>query len=173
MKKQSYPLDRVYTLLGCGPTVMISSARKGKTNIMPIAWATMLDFDPPLVACCIGSHSHTQQIVKMTKEFVINIPDPKLIKTVYACGQISGKKADKFKKFSLTPLPASLVKAPLVAQCPVNLECRVIDSSLVKQYDLVVGQVVAAWIDKGCRFPKTLHHITGKKFFAQGKMLSA
>lgn len=173
MKKQTFPLDRVYTLLGCGPTVLISSALKGKANVMPVAWATMLDFDPPLVACCIGAHSYTQQVIRKTKEFVINIPDPKLIKTVYACGQVTGKKVDKFKKWSLIALPASAVKAPLIAQCPANLECKVADTSLIKQYDLIVAQVVAAWIDKGCRYPKTLHHITGKKFFGQGKMLSA
>ncbi|HVN67500.1 MAG TPA: flavin reductase family protein, partial [Candidatus Sulfotelmatobacter sp.] len=105
--KQQYPLSNVYQLLGSGPTVLISSSFKGKPNVMTIAWTTMLDFEPPVIGCCIGDHSYTFQTVKKTKEFVINIPEAKLIKKVVACGSVSGKKVDKFKKIGLTPLPAS------------------------------------------------------------------
>ena len=173
MTKLAYPLNRVYELLGCGPTVLITSASKDKPNIMPIAWTTLVDFDPPVVACCIGSQSRTYQIIKKAKEFVINIPEPKLLKKVYACGHTSGATCDKFSKFSLTPLPSSEVKPPLIAECPINLESKVIDSSLSGKYDLFIAEVVAAWIDKGCTFPKTLHHIAGKKFFVQGRIISA
>ena len=127
-QKTPYPLDRVYTLLGCGPLVLISSALKGKANFMPIAWTTMVDFKPPLVACCIGEQSYTHGVVKKTKEFVINIPGPQLLKTAFASGQLSGKKVDKFSKFSLTALPSSQVRAPLIAECEINLECKVVDS---------------------------------------------
>ena len=140
---------------------------------MPIAWTTMLDFDPPIIGCCIGDHSYTFKIVKKTKEFVINIPAADLINKVYGCGQVSGKKVDKFKKFKLTPIPASKVKAPLIDECFINLECKVVDSSLVDKYNLFIVKVVAAWATKGIKNPKTLHHISGKRFILGGKIISA
>ncbi|MBI5699877.1 flavin reductase family protein [Candidatus Saganbacteria bacterium] len=166
--KQKLPLAEVYTLLGSGPVVLISSSLKGKYNIMPIAWTTMIDFEPPIVGCCIGDQSYTFQIVKKTKEFVINIPTVKLIKQVYGCGQASGKKVDKFKKFKLTPIPASKVKAPLVKECFASLECKVVDTRMIDQYNLFIVKVVAAWVERGVKQPKTLHHISGRRFILGG-----
>jgi flavin reductase (DIM6/NTAB) family NADH-FMN oxidoreductase RutF len=169
VNKQKYPLSKVYTLLGSGPVVLISSSLKGKFNVMPIAWTTMIDFEPPIVGCCIGDHSYTFQIVKKTKEFVINIPTAKLIKQVYGCGQVSGKKVDKFKKYGLTPLPASKVKAPLIKECYANLECKVVDSRMAEKYNLFIVKVVAAWVERGIKHPKTLHHISGNRFLVAGE----
>ena len=173
MIKQKYSLAKVYTLLGSGPVVLISSSLKGKPNVMPISWHMMIDFEPPIVGCCIGDQSYTFQIVKKTKEFVINIPTAKLIKQVYGCGQVSGKKVDKFKKFKLTPIPASKVKAPLVKECFANLECKVVDTRMIEQYNLFIIKVVAAWIDRGIKHPKTLHHISGNQFILGGKVVKA
>jgi flavin reductase (DIM6/NTAB) family NADH-FMN oxidoreductase RutF len=171
--KEKYPLSKVYTLLGSGPVILISSSLKGKPNIMPIAWTTMLDFDPPIIGCCIGDQSYTFQIVKKTKEFVINIPDAGLIKKVYACGQVSGRRVDKFEKFKFTAEPASKVKAPLIGECFANLECKVIDTSLVDKYNLFIVKVIAAWINKNIKKPKTLHHISGNKFILGEKIVAA
>jgi flavin reductase (DIM6/NTAB) family NADH-FMN oxidoreductase RutF len=171
MKKIKFPLGKVYTLLGSGPTVLITSSLKGKPNIMPIAWMTPLDFDPPIVACCIGDHSFTFQIVKKTKEFAINIPTVEMVNKVYACGQVSGKEVDKFKRFRLTAIPASKIKAPLIAECYASLECKVIDLSLINKYNLFIAKVVAAWVEKGAH--KTLHHITGRKFLVAEKEIKA
>ncbi|MDD5382686.1 MAG: flavin reductase family protein [Candidatus Margulisbacteria bacterium] len=173
MPKQKFPLADVYQLLGSGPTVLISTSLKGKYNVMPIAWTTPLDFKPPIIACCIGDHSYTFQIVKRTKEFVINIPTANLVKKVVGCGSVSGRKVDKFKKFKLTPEPASKIKAPLVKECYVNLECKVIDSSLINKYNLFIVKVVAAWMERGIKHPRTIHHITGKRFILGGREISA
>ena len=171
--KEKYPLSKVYTLLGSGPVVLISSSLKDKPNIMPIAWTTMLDFDPPIIGCCIGDHSYTFQIVKKTKEFVINIPDAGLIKKIYACGQVSGRKVDKFEKFKFTAVSASKVNAPLIGECFANLECKVIDTSMVYKYNLFIVKVLAAWINNNIKKPKTLHHISGKKFILGEKTVTA
>ena len=171
--KQKYPLAKVYQLLGSGPTILISSSLNGKPNVMPISWTTMLDFEPPIVGCCIGDHSYTFQIVKKTKEFVINIPTSGLIKKVVACGSVSGRKVNKFEKFKLTPEPALKVNAPLVKECYASLECKVVDASLVEKYNLFIVKVVAAWMDKGVKHPKTLHHITGKRFILGGREIKA
>ncbi|MFA5112712.1 MAG: flavin reductase family protein [Candidatus Margulisiibacteriota bacterium] len=164
MSKTKYPLDKVYRLLGSGPTVLISSSLNGKPNVMTIAWTIPLDFDPPLIGCCIGDQNYTFRIVKKTKEFVINIPGAKLAKKVVACGSVSGRKIDKFKKVGLTPVPASKVKAPLVQECFANLECKVVDARMAGQYNLFIVKVVAAWLDKGAEKTPTLHHVTGHRF---------
>jgi len=140
---------------------------------MPIAWTTMLDFEPPIIGCCIGDQSYTFQIVKKTKEFVINIPTMELLKQVYGCGQVSGKSVDKFKKFKLTTVPAKRVSAPLIDECYINLECKVIDNSMVNKYNLFIVKVVAAWINKGVHNPKTLHHISGNRFILGGSVVQA
>ncbi len=171
--RTKFPLNKVYQLLGSGPVVLISSSLDGKPNVMPIAWTTMLDFDPPLIGCCIGDHSYTFQVVKKTKEFVINIPDSRLAKTVVDLGSVSGKSVDKFANFGLTPVKASKVKAPLVGECFINLECKVVDTSLIEKYNLFIVKVVAAWQDKAIKKPKTLHHVTGRKFILGGKIISA
>jgi len=173
MKKRAFPLEKVYRLLGSGPVVLISSLRDQAPNIMPIAWTIPLDFDPPLVGCCIGDHSYTFATVKKSRELVINIPTVDLVKKVYACGKCSGRQVDKFRSFGLTQRPASKVKAPLIEECYANLECRVVDMSQIKKYNLFIVEVVAAHVAPTKKPPKTLHHITGKRFMVGGREINA
>jgi len=177
MKKRSYPLEEVYRLLEPGPVVMISTARKGRPNIMALSWQTMMEFTPPLVGFVLSDRNYTFDILRATKECVINIPTSKIAKEMIACGNTSGRKVDKFEKFGLTPLPASKVKAPMIGECYANLECKVYDSALVSKYNFFVVKVVKAWIDPKEKDPKTLHHrgkgiftIDGKRIKTSSKM---
>ena len=86
-------------------------------------------------------------------------------------GNCSGKKVDKFKKFKLTPLPASQVAAPLIAECYANLECRVVDTKLVAKYNFFILKVVKAWIDPSKKQPRTLHHRGRGVFMVAGKTI--
>lgn len=130
MAKKSYPLSKVYGLLEPGPVVMVTTANKTRTNIMTMSWHTMLEFEPPLVGCVISNRNTTFDILKATRECVINIPTVALAKKVVGVGNTSGAKIDKFKKFGLTPMAASHVKAPLIDECYANLECKVVDGKL-------------------------------------------
>jgi len=123
-----------------------------------MSWHTMMEFEPPLVGCVISERNHTFALVKSTKECVINLPTVELTEQVIACGNSSGAKTDKFKTFGLTPGPASQVKAPLVAECYANLECRVVDTRLVSTYNFFVLEVVKAWVSRSSRSPRTIHH---------------
>jgi len=147
--KKKLPLSKVYQLLGFGPVVFITSALKGKANIMPISWLMPVDFDPPKIAVIIGDQSYTFKIISRTREFVINIPTADLIKKVMACGDCSGRNTNKFKKFKLTPLPSKIVKAPGIHECPVNIECKVIDSSLAGKYNIFIAQAKACRVENG------------------------
>jgi flavin reductase (DIM6/NTAB) family NADH-FMN oxidoreductase RutF len=167
MTKKSFPLPNVYRLLEPGPVVLVTTAHNGKTNIMTQSWHTMMEFEPPLVGCVISGRNHSFDALVATKECVLNIPAANLAKQVVGIGNCSGKKVDKFKKFKLTPLPASLVAPPLIAECYANLECRVADSRMVNKYNFFVLEVVKAWIDPAMKNPRTLHH-QGKGVFMVG-----
>src|SRR4030042_714452 len=112
MAKRSLPLSRVYRLLEPGPVVLVTTARKGRANIMTMSWHTMMDFEPPIVGCVISNRNHSFDILKATKECVINIPTLELAEKVVGCGNSSGRNVDKCKVFGLQPGTASGVKTP-------------------------------------------------------------
>jgi len=169
MKKRVLPLSRVYQLLEPGPVVLITTARGGKANIMTQSWHTMMEFEPPLVGCVISGRNHSFNILRATRECVINIPTQDLAKQVVGCGNTSGSMVDKFRRFGLTAAPASLVEAPLITECYANLECRVADTRLVNKYNFFILEVGKAWIDSSQKDPRTLHHRGKGAFMVAGK----
>jgi len=165
MTKKPLPLSEVYRLLEPGPVVLVSTNNGKQPNVMTMSWHMMVDFEPPIIACVISNRDFSFDAVRKTKECVINIPTVELAKKVVACGNTSGKDVDKFKKFGLTPSKAAMVKAPLIDECYANLECKVIDTSMVNKYGIFILEVVGAWIDRSQKQPKTIHH-QGKGVFA-------
>ena len=118
--------------------MLVTSARGGRANVMTMSSHMMVDFVPPTVACVISDRDFTFDILRETREYVINIPTVELAKKVVACGNTSGRVLDKFKKFRLTPLPATRVAAPLIFRnADASLECKVLDASMVDKYCLV------------------------------------
>ena len=158
MKKRSHPLSEVYRLLEPGPVVMISTANGKRRNVMTMSWQTMIDFTPPLVGLIISNKNFTFNILKSTKECVINIPSARIAKKVVACGNCSGRDIDKFEKFGLTTSPAASVKAPLIDECFANLECKLVDASMAARYNFFIVKVIKAWIDPAAKNPRMLHH---------------
>jgi len=171
MTKRSLPLSRVYGLLEPGPVVLLTTAARGQANIMTISWHTMMEFEPPLVGCVISSRNYTFHILKKTRECVINIPTRDLVKEAVGCGNTSGRTIDKFKAFHLTPTTATVVKAPLIDECYANLECRVVDASMVNKYSFFILEVLKAWIDPSKKDPRTIHHRGKGMFMIGGKTI--
>jgi len=171
MARRSFPLPRVYGLLEPGPVVLLTTAHRGRSNVMAMSWHTMVEFEPPLVACVVSSRDYSFAALKATRQCVINIPTADLAQTVVDCGNVSGRLVDKFAAFGLTPLPASQVGAPLIDECYANLECRVVDTRLVNRYDLFVLEVVKAWIDPQRKEPRTLHHRGRGAFMVAGRTI--
>jgi flavin reductase (DIM6/NTAB) family NADH-FMN oxidoreductase RutF len=168
MAKKSFPLSKVYGLLEPGPVVLVTTARDGKPNIMTMSWHTMMEFEPPLVGCIISNRNYSFDLLKTTKECVINIPTIEIAEKVVGCGNTSGAKVNKFKKFGLTPKPASQVRAPLIEECYANLECRVVDTKMVTEYCFFILEVVKAWIDPKVKNPRTIHHQGCGNFMVAG-----
>jgi flavin reductase (DIM6/NTAB) family NADH-FMN oxidoreductase RutF len=172
MKKKNHPLSEVYRLLEPGPVVLVTTARAGRANVMPMSWHTMMEFVPPLVGCVVSNQNHSFVALQATRECVINIPTVELAETVVACGNASGRQVDKFKAFGLTPVAAALVQAPLIAECYASLECRVIDEQLVLKYNFFVLEVVRAWIDPARKRPRTIHHQGEGVFLVAGRKIN-
>jgi len=143
---RQFPLSKVYQLVEPGPVVLLTTARKGRANVMTVSWHMMVEFEPPLAA------------LRATGECVIAIPARKLAAKVVNVGNVSGLDIDKFTAFGLTPVPAARVAPPLIAECFANLECKVSDTRLVAKYNLFILEVLKAWIDPAQKRPKTMHH---------------
>jgi flavin reductase (DIM6/NTAB) family NADH-FMN oxidoreductase RutF len=90
---------------------------------------------------------------------------------VVKVGNSSGRDIDKFAKFGLTKIPATRVKPPLLADCFVNLECKVIDGRFVNKYNLFILEVLTAWIDPAQKNPKTIHHRGYGTFVVDGEII--
>ena len=168
---KNLPLSKVYQLLEPGPVVLLTTAYKGRANVMTMSWQTMMEFEPPLVACIVSDANHSFAALRATGECVIAVPASKLARKVTAVGNCSGRDVDKFKKFGLTPLKAKRVNPPLIAECFANLECKVADTGFVNKYNLFVLRVVKAWIDPAQKKPKTIHHHGNGVFTVDGKTI--
>jgi flavin reductase (DIM6/NTAB) family NADH-FMN oxidoreductase RutF len=177
MPRRSLPLGRVYGLLEPGPVVLLATSHKGRANVMAMSWHTMMEFEPPLVGCIVSGRDFSFRALEATRECVLNIPTVELAKQVVQCGNTTGARIDKFARFGLTPVPASMVGAPLIEECYANLECRVADTRLKNRYNFFVLEVVAAWVNPSCREPRTIHHrghghfaVAGEPFQLRSKM---
>ena len=166
------PLSEAYQLLEPGPVVLLTTARKGRANVMTMSWHMMVEFVPPLVACVVSSANYSHAALRATGEAVIAIPTRKLASKVVKVGNSSGQDIDKFKAFGLTLLPAETVKAPLIAECFANLECKVIDRRMVNRYNLFILEVQKAWIDPAQKRPKTIHHRGYGRFVVDGATIT-
>jgi flavin reductase (DIM6/NTAB) family NADH-FMN oxidoreductase RutF len=113
---KEFPLSKVYQLLEPGPVVLLTTAHKGASNVMTMSWHTMLDFEPPLVACVVSEGDMSFAAVRATRQCVIAIPSVELAEKVVKIGNCSGREADKFEAFGLTELKGKYVAAPLIAE---------------------------------------------------------
>jgi flavin reductase (DIM6/NTAB) family NADH-FMN oxidoreductase RutF len=168
---QPLPLSKVYQLLEPGPVVLLTTALKGRANVMTMSWHMMVEFEPPLVACVVSNANHSFAALRASGECVIAIPARKLAATIVKVGNSSGRDIDKFAAFGLTALPAERVAPPLVADCFANLECKVSDTRLVNAYNLFILEVVKAWTDPAQKNPKTIHHRGYGAFVVDGPII--
>ena len=142
------------------PVVMVSMADKnGKTNIITIAWAGTVCTNPPMVSISVRPERYSYPILKETGEFVINLTTKELAFATDYCGVKSGRDVDKFKEMNLTPLKAKEVRAPLIQESPVNLECRVREILPLGSHHMFLADVVAVHADEKYMDEKHKFHL--------------
>lgn len=166
---KEFPLEKVFTLLEPGPVTLVTTARGRKKNVMTISWTLVMDFTPKL-GFVTGPWNFSFATLKQTGECVIAIPSVDMSENVVAIGACSGSDTDKFRKFGLTPMKAAEVKAPLIAECIANIECRVVDH--VAKHNLFVLEAVTAWLAPNARKRRTFHAVGDGTFVADGRRFS-
>lgn len=131
------------------PAVMVSCARPGeKPNIVTVAWAGTICSDPAMVSISVRKERYSHDIIEETKEFVINLTTKKLVRATDYCGVRSGRDVDKFKELHLTPEESEKIKAPGIAESPVNIECKVKQVMRLGSHDMFIAEVVAVRVDE-------------------------
>ena len=126
------------------PAAMVSCQREGeKPNILTIAWTGTICSDPAMVSISVRKERYSYPIIKESGEFVINLTTKNLAFATDYCGVKSGKDTDKFKEMGLTPMRASKVACPIIAESPVNIECRVKEVLELGSHDMFIAEVVA------------------------------
>jgi flavin reductase (DIM6/NTAB) family NADH-FMN oxidoreductase RutF len=128
--------------------VVLATCGTDKPNIITLAWVGTVCSDPPIVSIGVRPQRYSHRLIEETGEFVINIPGEDLLEVTDRCGHVSGSDVDKFAAFGLTAEPASQVKTPLIAECPVNMECTVVRKIALGAHDLFLGEVVAVHVDE-------------------------
>ena len=129
------------------PVVLVSCGHGDQANIVTIAWTGILCSQPPHIGIGIRPERHSHGLIQKTGEFVVNIPGEELLDEVEYCGFISGREVDKFAVRGLTPIPGSAIQTPIIAECPINIECRLSHHLPLGSHDLFIGEVVAVQIN--------------------------
>jgi flavin reductase (DIM6/NTAB) family NADH-FMN oxidoreductase RutF len=145
MKVPFKPGTLIYPL----PAVMVSCGDEPENyNIITIAWTGTVCTDPPMCYISVRRERHSYDIIKRTGEFVINLTTARLARTTDWCGVRSGKDYNKFKEMHLSPEKGQIVKAPLIAESPLNIECKVTDIRPLGSHDMFLANVVAVNADE-------------------------
>lgn len=146
MSKQSWkPGNMLYPL----PVVMVSATDKeGRDDIITVAWAGTVCTNPPMVSISIRPERYSYHMIRETGEFVINLTTEELAFATDYCGVKSGRDVDKFKETGLTREKAEKVKAPMIAEAPVSIECKVKEIRELGSHHMFIAQVAAVHADE-------------------------
>jgi len=178
------PLDKSYRLLNHGPTVLVSAAYGGMSNVMAAAWACVLDFgQSPKVTVVLDKSTYTRELLMASGEFALQLPTKAMVSLTVGVGSDSAKEVpDKLSKHGVELFTVPHCDVPLVAGCVGWLVCkRVPEPHNEQTYDLFIGEVVSAWADERVfqgghwHFEsapnelRTIHHVAGGQFYATGE----
>ena len=144
MKKTMKPA----TLLMPLPTVLVSCGSLEKPNIITIAWTGIVNSTPPMTYISVRKSRYSHDLIAESGEFVINLTTEALTFATDYCGVKSGREVDKFTEMKLTPLAAGEVSCPMIAESPINLECKVREVHEYPSHDMFVAEIVAVHVDE-------------------------
>jgi flavin reductase (DIM6/NTAB) family NADH-FMN oxidoreductase RutF len=133
------------------PAALITSIdRDGHPNIITLGEVFNISIRKPVIlGIAIRPATYSHALISEIPEYVINLPSTRILEQVDGCGSISGRQhVNKFEMFGLTPLPADHVRPPLIAECPVNIECKVLSRQTVGDHDLFFGEAAAVHVDE-------------------------
>ena len=141
------------------PPVMVSCGTMERSNIITVAWTGTVNSEPPMTYISVRPERHSYAMIKERGEFVINLTTERLVRAADLCGVRSGRDLQKFRFCRLTPAPASAVSAPLIAESPVNIECRVEQRLTLGSHDMFIAKVLAVDVDEALLDAKGVLHL--------------
>ncbi len=145
MKQNWRPGTMIYPL----PAVLVScGATPEEYNMLTVAWTGTICSDPAMCYISVRPERHSYDIIRRTGEFVINLTTEALARATDWCGVKSGKDFDKWREMGLTPAPATVVKAPIIEESPVSIECRVKQIIPLGTHDMFIAEVVNVVVDE-------------------------
>ena len=157
------------------PAVLVSVAdQEGNSNLLTIAWAGTICSEPPMVSISVRPERYSHHMIEETGEFVINLTTEQLAYATDFCGVKSGRDCDKWKEMNLTKIPAGKVKAPMVGESPVNLECKVTEKKSLGSHDMFLAEIVAVHVDESYMDEQGRFHLNDAKplVYSHGRYLS-
>lgn len=131
------------TILMPVPVVLVTTCNKEQDNIITLAWVGTVCSEPPQVGISIRPSRYSHGLLEDCEEFVVNIPSEDLLAKTDRAGILSGRDVNKFTQIGLSPLKASKVKPPLIEECPINLECKLLQKLPLGSHDFYIGEIVA------------------------------
>lgn len=150
--KEATALAKVHwkgsTLLAPVPPAMVTCSRGDEINIITVAWTGIVNSQPPKTYISVRPSRHSHEMIRASREFAIHLTPKNLVRAADWCGIQTGAKVNKFERCHLTPEPASVISAPLIAECPVALECRVTDVIPLGSHDMFLADIVAVDADE-------------------------
>jgi flavin reductase (DIM6/NTAB) family NADH-FMN oxidoreductase RutF len=132
------------------PTVLVGTTYNGKANFAPFAWCGITGGEPPTISVGVRHQRHTLKGIYQNLTFSVNVPSTDLLKETDYCGMVSGVDTDKAKVCKFKVFYGTLATAPLIEQCPVNLECEVTHVLNLGAHALVVGKIVQTHVTEDC-----------------------
>ena len=130
------------------PAALIGCGTMEAPNMITIAWISIVTKTPPTIGMSLKKTRHSFKLIKETGEFTVNIPQAKDYKEVDYCGIVSGSDTNKFADINFTPVKGAKVTAPIIKECPYNMECRVSQEIDLGDYVLILGEIVETHIDE-------------------------
>jgi len=130
------------------PAALIVSGHGKTANIITLAWVGMTSCSPPTLEIAVRKTRHSYELIRTTGAFTVNIPNAQQAAETDFCGMVSGNNVDKFAATGFTPQPSLHVASPIIAECPLNLECTVINEIEVGSHQVFIGEILEVHIDE-------------------------
>ncbi len=135
-------------LLGPVPPVMVTCGQGEHANIITVAWTGLINTHPPRLSIAVRPSRHSYGLIRESGEFAVNLTPATLVREADFCGIYTGAKVNKFEKTGLHPTTAQAIACPIIEECPLALECRVIDVLPQGTHDLFLAEIVAVDVDE-------------------------
>jgi flavin reductase (DIM6/NTAB) family NADH-FMN oxidoreductase RutF len=159
---------------GMGAAVLISAGTMEASDVTTIAWIGTLCSEPPIIGIGVRPSRWLHHFVVETGAFVVNVPDTEHVRELDLCGTVSGRTQDKWALARLTREQGTITGTPMVAECPLNLECQVRETVHLGSHDLFLGEVVASYAHEGKEHDVSLRDpvcYIGGKYWKLGDLL--